>query len=47
MPDGRLDLAARRRALEAATAGELDLLVIGGGITGILLGFLLARMPQR
>ena len=34
MPDGRLDVAARRRALEAASAGELDLLVIGGGITG-------------
>jgi len=32
--DGRLDVAARRRALEAAAAGELDLLVIGGGITG-------------
>ena len=34
MPDGRLDRAARRQALEAASAGELDLLVIGGGITG-------------
>ena len=34
MPGGRLDVAARRRALEAAVAGELDLLVIGGGITG-------------
>jgi len=32
--DGRLDAAARRRALEAAGGGELDLLVIGGGITG-------------
>ena len=34
MADGRLDAAARARALEAASAGELDLLVIGGGITG-------------
>src|SRR5688572_13909133 len=34
MPDGVLDTAARRRALEVACAGELDLLVIGGGITG-------------
>jgi glycerol-3-phosphate dehydrogenase len=31
---GALDLAARRRGLEAAASGELDLLVIGGGITG-------------
>jgi glycerol-3-phosphate dehydrogenase len=29
-----LDPAARRRALEAMTSGELDLLVVGGGITG-------------
>jgi glycerol-3-phosphate dehydrogenase len=29
-----LDPAARRRALQALTSGELDLLVIGGGITG-------------
>ncbi len=35
MTDGRLDAAARRRALEATGAGELDLLVIGGGITGV------------
>jgi glycerol-3-phosphate dehydrogenase len=34
VPDGRLDGAARRRALEAAGSGELELLVIGGGITG-------------
>jgi glycerol-3-phosphate dehydrogenase len=34
VPDGRLDAAARRRALEAAGSGELELLVIGGGITG-------------
>ena len=34
MPDGRLDAAARRRALDAATSGELDVLVVGGGITG-------------
>ena len=34
MPDGVLDAAARRRALEAACAGELDLLVVGGGIAG-------------
>jgi glycerol-3-phosphate dehydrogenase len=33
--DGRLDAAARRRTLEVACAGELDLLVIGGGITGV------------
>jgi glycerol-3-phosphate dehydrogenase len=33
--DGRLDAAARRRALDAASAGELDLLVVGGGITGV------------
>jgi glycerol-3-phosphate dehydrogenase len=31
---GALDPAARRRALEAAAAGDLDLLVVGGGITG-------------
>ena len=30
----KLDAAARRRALEAMTSGELDLLVVGGGITG-------------
>jgi glycerol-3-phosphate dehydrogenase len=34
VPDGVLDGAARRRALDAAASGELDLLVIGGGITG-------------
>jgi len=33
--DGKLDAAGRRRALEAASSGELDLLVIGGGITGV------------
>jgi len=32
--DGRLDAASRRRALEAAGAGDLDLLIVGGGITG-------------
>jgi glycerol-3-phosphate dehydrogenase len=31
---GALDAEARRRALEAAGSGELDLLVVGGGITG-------------
>src|SRR3954452_6922032 len=31
----RLDLAARRRGLDAATSGDLDLLVVGGGITGV------------
>jgi glycerol-3-phosphate dehydrogenase len=31
---GALDPAARRRALEAAASGDLDLLVVGGGITG-------------
>jgi glycerol-3-phosphate dehydrogenase len=35
MSDGRLDAAARRRALQVACAGELDLLVVGGGITGV------------
>lgn len=34
MADGALDPAARRRALGALESGELDLLVIGGGITG-------------
>src|SRR3954452_23559991 len=33
-PEGALDVAARRRGLEVAASGELDLLVIGGGITG-------------
>jgi glycerol-3-phosphate dehydrogenase len=32
--DGTLDADARRRALDAAGSGELDLLVVGGGITG-------------
>jgi glycerol-3-phosphate dehydrogenase len=32
--DGALDPAARRRALDALTSGELDVLVVGGGITG-------------
>src|SRR3954454_18236221 len=31
---GALDPAARQRAIEALTAGNLDVLVIGGGITG-------------
>jgi glycerol-3-phosphate dehydrogenase len=31
---GALDPAARRRALDALTSGELDVLVVGGGITG-------------
>jgi glycerol-3-phosphate dehydrogenase len=30
----RLDPEARRRAIEAATSGDLDVLVVGGGITG-------------
>jgi glycerol-3-phosphate dehydrogenase len=34
VPRGALDGVARRRALDAATSGELDLLVVGGGITG-------------
>ncbi len=34
MTGGALDPDARRRALDAATSGELDLLVVGGGITG-------------
>jgi glycerol-3-phosphate dehydrogenase len=32
--DGALDAVARRRALDATSSGELDLLVVGGGITG-------------
>ena len=32
--DGALDAAARRRALDAAASGELDVLIVGGGITG-------------
>jgi glycerol-3-phosphate dehydrogenase len=31
---GALDPAARRRAIDALTSGDLDVLVIGGGITG-------------
>ena len=31
---GALNAATRRRAIEAATSGDLDVLVIGGGITG-------------
>ena len=31
---GALNAATRRRAIEAASSGELDVLVIGGGITG-------------
>jgi glycerol-3-phosphate dehydrogenase len=31
---GALDPATRRRAIEAATSGDLDVLVVGGGITG-------------
>ena len=31
---GALDAAARRRALDAAASGELDVLIVGGGITG-------------
>src|SRR4051794_31465636 len=31
---GVLDAPARRRALDALTSGELDLLVVGGGIAG-------------
>jgi glycerol-3-phosphate dehydrogenase len=31
---GALNAATRRRAIEALSAGELDVLVIGGGITG-------------
>jgi glycerol-3-phosphate dehydrogenase len=31
----KLDAAARRRSIEAMTSGELDLLVVGGGITGV------------
>src|SRR5436853_1839719 len=34
MSSGELNLAARARAIEALTSGELDLLVVGGGITG-------------
>src|SRR4051794_11953387 len=31
---GVLDVAARRRALGALTPGDLDLLIVGGGVTG-------------
>src|SRR4051812_21522891 len=31
---GALDPASRQRAIEALTAGDLDVLVVGGGITG-------------
>ena len=34
MASAALDPAARRRALDALTSGELDVLVVGGGITG-------------
>src|SRR5947207_13174860 len=35
MSSGELNLAARARAIEALTSGDLDLLVVGGGITGV------------
>jgi glycerol-3-phosphate dehydrogenase len=31
---GALDVGSRRRAIEEATSGDLDVLVVGGGITG-------------
>ena len=31
---GTLDSASRQRAIDALTSGELDVLVVGGGITG-------------
>ena len=31
---GALNAASRRRALEAAASGDLDVLIVGGGITG-------------
>src|ERR687896_2448395 len=34
MSDGALNPTSRRRAIEAAESGDLDLLVVGGGITG-------------
>ena len=34
MAGGALNPASRRRAIEAATAGDLDVLIVGGGITG-------------
>ena len=34
LPDGALSTKGRRRALDALGSGELDLIVIGGGITG-------------
>ncbi|MDO5494742.1 MAG: glycerol-3-phosphate dehydrogenase/oxidase [bacterium] len=33
-PSSRLDAGARQRALEAMAADELDVLVVGGGVTG-------------
>jgi glycerol-3-phosphate dehydrogenase len=35
MPDGSLNATARRASLEAMAAGGLDLLIVGGGITGV------------
>ena len=34
-PGSRLDAARRRRDLDRASSGEADVLVIGGGITGV------------
>lgn len=34
MPDGALSPASRARALQALRSGELDLIIVGGGITG-------------
>src|SRR5436853_5147032 len=34
MSSGELNLAARARAIEALTSGDLDVLIVGGGITG-------------
>jgi glycerol-3-phosphate dehydrogenase len=35
LPDGALDAEARSRALSEMSAGGLDLLIVGGGITGV------------
>lgn len=35
VPDGSLSADSRRAALEAMAAGGLDLLIVGGGITGV------------
>jgi glycine/D-amino acid oxidase-like deaminating enzyme len=40
---GALDPASRQRAIEALTSGDLDVLVVGGGITGTATALRLAE----